>query len=60
MSDIILIKIIEKYEWNILEMARELQKLENMVEHLADKMREQKEEIKELEEEVEDELKGIE
>lgn len=50
-----LIKIIEKFDWSILEMAREIQKLENLVEQLADKTQEQKKEIKILESEEKDE-----
>lgn len=55
MNDLMLIKIIEKFDWSILEMAREIQKLENLVEQLADKTQEQKKEIKILESEEKDE-----
>jgi len=52
-----LIKVVEKYDWNILDMAREIQRQENMIEHLADKMQDQKKEIKELE--IEEEKKNV-
>jgi len=56
-DDIMLIKVVEKYDWNILDMAREIQRQENMIEHLADKMQDQKKEIKELE--IEEEKKNV-
>ena len=48
MNDIMLLKIVEKYDWNVLEMAREIQKQENMIEQLAERMQEDKKEKKEL------------
>lgn len=52
MNDILLIKTIEKYDWNVLEMAREIQKNENMIEQLAEKLQEDKKEKRELREEI--------
>lgn len=57
MNDLLLVKTIEKFDWNILEMAREIQKLENLVEQLADRTQEQKKELKELEKELDEEPK---
>ena len=54
MDEILLIKIIEKYDYSVKEMAKKIIELENMVEHFSEKMNEQKKEIKELEENYEE------